>query len=55
MSLLIIALWFAPAARAQELSGSNRRLGKQILSLINSGVARQAHWGIQIVSLPDGK
>ena len=55
MSLLIIALWFAPAATAQELSGSNRRLGKQILSLINSGVGRQAHWGIQIVSLPDGK
>jgi len=42
-------------AQAQELRGSNRRLGEQILSLINSNSAQQAHWGIQIVSLRDGK
>ncbi|MBI3934031.1 MAG: D-alanyl-D-alanine carboxypeptidase/D-alanyl-D-alanine-endopeptidase [Acidobacteria bacterium] len=30
-------------------------MGEQIRSLINSGAARQAHWGVEVVSLPDGK
>ncbi|MBI2820557.1 MAG: D-alanyl-D-alanine carboxypeptidase/D-alanyl-D-alanine-endopeptidase [Acidobacteria bacterium] len=54
--LLLLAFSVAEtAAQGQELSGSNRRLGEQILSLIKSTAAQQAHWGIEIVSLRDGK
>jgi len=54
--LLTIALLLAATSlRAQQLSGSNRALGREILSLINASGARQAHWGVQIVSLRGGK
>jgi D-alanyl-D-alanine carboxypeptidase/D-alanyl-D-alanine-endopeptidase (penicillin-binding protein 4) len=52
--LLVLAL--APSGvSAQEMSGSNRRLGEQIRALIESNAAQQGHWGIEIVSLRDGK
>lgn len=43
------------AAGAQRLTGSNHRLGRRILSLLNSNGAEHAHWGIEIVSLRNGK
>src|SRR3990172_5012854 len=55
-SLLLAAILLpSGGARAQQLRGSQRRLGQQILALLEAEGARQAHWGIEIVSLKDGK
>jgi D-alanyl-D-alanine carboxypeptidase/D-alanyl-D-alanine-endopeptidase (penicillin-binding protein 4) len=40
---------------AQELTGSSKELGKRILALIENGDAAQAHWGVQVVAVKDGK
>jgi serine-type D-Ala-D-Ala carboxypeptidase/endopeptidase (penicillin-binding protein 4) len=59
-AMLIIALFVAATpVRAQPLSssqpsGSQRALARQILALINAEGARQAHWGIELISLKDG-
>jgi len=56
MVLFLCAFLLAPAlSSAQELSGSNRTLGRQILALLERQGARQAYWGVQVVSVKDGK
>ena len=54
--VLVCSFLLTPAAGlAQELSGSERTLGKQILALLQSREAQQAYWGIEVVAVKDGK
>jgi D-alanyl-D-alanine carboxypeptidase/D-alanyl-D-alanine-endopeptidase (penicillin-binding protein 4) len=54
LRVLIAAITFCASARAQELNGSDERLGKQILALIDKAGASQAHWGIEVISVNKG-
>jgi D-alanyl-D-alanine carboxypeptidase/D-alanyl-D-alanine-endopeptidase (penicillin-binding protein 4) len=54
--VLVCSFLLTPASSlAQELSGSERALGKQLLALLQSREAQQAYWGIEVVAVEDGK
>src|ERR1051325_8156407 len=55
LALFLCAAVSSSSSNAQKPSGSSHTLGQQILALISAKGAQQAHWGVEVISLEDGK